>query len=79
MGITLVRCHQETCNAQLIWKKYTECMKLSTKAQHDSAKLLSCSTTHKYNYSWKGNTKIYILYWEIKSMNTILIVALRNY
>jgi hypothetical protein len=64
MGNTLVRRHQETYNAKLIWKEYTEYMKLSTKAQHDSAKLLSWLTTHKYDDSWKGNTRTFFLYCE---------------
>jgi hypothetical protein len=63
MGITLVRKHKDTGNAQKVWSEFNTYMKKSTKGQILSSDLLSWITSARYDNTWKGSTQTFILYW----------------
>src|SRR5687767_90441 len=64
-GKALVRAHQKTYNAQLIYKELQDYALLSTKATMDASKLLSYITTLSLgDGKWKGSTHVYILHWQ---------------
>ena len=63
MGKTLVRKHEVTGNAQLIWAEFVHDAKLSTKAQINSSDILSWITSAKFDSTWRGTSHGFILYW----------------
>jgi N-glycosylase/DNA lyase len=63
MGITLVKKHHETGDAQKLWLEFIKYMKKSTKAQIVSADINSWITTSRYDASWRGTTQSFVLYW----------------
>jgi hypothetical protein len=62
MGITLVKKHHETGDAQKLWTESVTYMKKSTKAQILLANILSWITTSKYDSTWCGPAQGFILH-----------------
>lgn len=62
-GKALVRAHQKTYNAQLIYKELQEYALVSTKATMEASSLLSYNTMSNLgDGKWKGPTHAYILH-----------------
>jgi hypothetical protein len=63
LGVTLVKKHHETGDAQKLWTEFVTYMKKSTKVQILSANILSWIMTSKYDAEWRGPAQGFILYW----------------
>jgi hypothetical protein len=63
MGITLVKKHHRTGDAQKLWSEFISYMKKSTKAQIASTDILSWITSARYDSTWRGTTQTFVLYW----------------
>ena len=64
-GKALVRAHQKTYNAQLIYKELQDYALMSTNATMGASSLLSYVTTSNLgDGKWKGTNHAYILHWQ---------------
>ncbi len=65
VGKSIVRKHESTFDAQLVFKELVAHAQSSTKASLDSAELLSYITSVRIgDGSWKGSTHSFILHWQ---------------
>ena len=64
-GKALVRLHQQSFDAQKIYKELSDYAMKSTKATTDASSLLSYITTsNPADGKWKGTTYAFILHWQ---------------
>ena len=61
MGIHFVRSHEDTRNAQEVWKDYCNYMESSSQAELQISKLMTELTSNKLEHNYRGTTQEFIL------------------